>query len=683
MSVRFRRFASLLCPKLRGSVRLGAAVLVAGGTGWPLVGAVTASTPGLRLELVSQTPFLEPGQTSFGLTLKVTDPTPPSELDVAVSVYHGLSSRSAFDETLRNHQLSNPLVSFSPSHLNQLPRTQAGDLEVTVPVDTRGSSLQSSPALDLVSSPGGVYPVTVTLESAATGASIQRLVTYLVYAVPSSASRPLGVALVLPVQAPVRLSKDGKPLISPAWSVGLSSLAHALAANPKVPLTLAPSPETIDALAQSGRPQDHLTLSTLASWAQSPDHQVVVSSYVPISLSGLSREGLANQISAQLSWGQQVLATDLRVAPSTGDWIFGPGPLDRDALTSLQALHVDDVVVNASDLTPVSAKLTLAQPFELDGPGQYRPLSLVADAGLTSHFIASDPSLRAHQTMGDLAQIYFEQPNSPSARAVVLVPPDGWLPQAEFLEPLLHDLEGNPTVRPATLSQVFNSVPAQTLDGSVRQREPTGGQQSAASLPTTALERARRQTKALLSAAGGSPLQLSRLNGLVLAAESSALSTRQRQRYLRSIEAGIAGQLAQLSLAGGRTVTLTATAGRIPITIESRAQYPVRAVITVKSDKLIFQQSTARSVTLYRRDTTEYFDVQTRSPGDFPLQVSLASPQGHLVLLRARVTVRSTAASVLAVGLTVGAGAFLVLWWGRTLLRGRRARVPRPAATHR
>jgi hypothetical protein len=655
-----------------------AALLAGVGAGRPPASASGTGVRPSRLTLVSQTPIVEPGQTSFALALRLGSggAAPATDLTVAVTVYSALSSRSAFDETLGGRGLSDPLASLAPANLDQLPRDQTGDLELTVPVDTSGAASASSPAVDLPSSQGGVYPVVVTLGTT-TGTVLQRLVTYLVYAMSSSQSHPLGVALILPVEAPVRLANTGQPVISPQWSAALSVLAHALAANPKVQLTLAPSSETIEALAESGRSEDRVTLSLLATWAQSPGHQVLLSSYAPVSLSDLTRVGLSSEISSQVTRGQQVLASELRVSPTAADWWVQSGPLDRDALSALELLGVKGVVVSSSELTPVATTLTQAQPFELTSSSQYRPLAVIADAGLTAHFLGADPALGAHQTTADLAQIYFEQPNSPLSRAVVVTPPDGWLPEAAFLDPILNELQGNPTVKSMTLSDVFDSVAPETIDGSVRQRQPAENQPSPAVLPVAALEEARQHTEALLSAAGGGLTQLSRLDNFVLAAESSGVSSRGRQRYLSSLEADVNGQLSQLSLPGGQTVTLTATAGRIPITIESHAPYPVRGVITVSSDKLTFDHGSSRLITLDQRDTTEYFDVRTHSPGDFPLEVALLSPKGNLVLLRGRFTIRSTAASAVAIGLTVGAGAFLILWWGRSLLRSRRARLAR------
>jgi hypothetical protein len=66
--------------------------------------------------------------------------------------------------------------------------------------------------------------------------------------------------------------------------------------------------------------------------------------------------------------------------------------------------------------------------------------------------------------------------------------------------------------------------------------------------------------------------------------------------------------------------------------------------------------------------------VQSRTSGSFPLRVTVRTPSGA-VLSQSRISVRSTATSGVGVVLSVGAGAFLFLWWLRQFRHGRRARA--------
>ena len=81
----------------------------------------------------------------------------------------------------------------------------------------------------------------------------------------------------------------------------------------------------------------------------------------------------------------------------------------------------------------------------------------------------------------------------------------------------------------------------------------------------------------------------------------------------------------------------------------------------------------SRPLDLSRRNTTERFEVVARTSGAFPLRITLHSPDGNLLIGQARLTVRSTAASSVSVFVSVGAVFFLIVWWGRHVVRGRRA----------
>jgi hypothetical protein len=100
----------------------------------------------------------------------------------------------------------------------------------------------------------------------------------------------------------------------------------------------------------------------------------------------------------------------------------------------------------------------------------------------------------------------------------------------------------------------------------------------------------------------------------------------------------------------------------------------VKVVVRVQSDKLDFPRGTVQALDLTRQNTTERFPVVARTSGAFPVRITLESPDGNLVVGRTRITVRSTAATGVSLGIALGAAGFLAVWWGRHALRGRRAR---------
>ncbi|PZS23238.1 MAG: hypothetical protein DLM54_01725 [Acidimicrobiales bacterium] len=243
-------------------------------------GATHQEASASRLSVVQQTSWVEPGQ-GFDLSLAVSSKLPRSQLYLAVAVFGKLSSRSAFDQTLRNRVESQLLRSFDPVPVTGLPPDSAGHLLVHIPVT--GVPMASIPAnrsdspqgpagpfssLNLGSCPDGcgVFPLRVELADSH-GNSLDQFTTHLVRTDPSSGSIKLGMSWIVPVHSPPSLSSDGRTQLPAAWSSALSALASNLADCPAVPLTLAPTPETLEALISSSRPVDQATVHTLATVA--------------------------------------------------------------------------------------------------------------------------------------------------------------------------------------------------------------------------------------------------------------------------------------------------------------------------------------------------------------------------------------------------------------------------------
>jgi hypothetical protein len=203
-------------------------------------------------------------------------------------------------------------------------------------------------------------------------------------------------------------------------------------------------------------------------------------------------------------------------------------------------------------------------------------------------------------------------------------------------------------------------------------------------LPTDQIRRARQRVDGLASMLDTTnPLSQS-LDDRLLAAESADLDRRQRATLLDGIDGQIRRDAALVRVPSERTIVLTARTGQIPVTISSRAPYPVHVQLRIESDKLLFPQygrggSATIAVELTRPNTTKTVQVEARAAGSFPLRVRLQSPDGGLILASSQVTVRSTATSTVGIALTAGALGFLVLWWGRHLARGRRNRRLVPA----
>ena len=165
--------------------------LASGATQAPSSG-VAASSP--SLVLLSQTPWVTPGQV-FDLHLKATGSTVPvAHLGVNVSVYSCLSSLSGFDQSLTSVQTGAPVSSTgSPLPVSSLPPLAGGGFDLSMPVVVGASTASNQAAgapftIHLLpvrgqcqSFPAGVFPVRIQLVDTSTASVVGLFITHLIF----------------------------------------------------------------------------------------------------------------------------------------------------------------------------------------------------------------------------------------------------------------------------------------------------------------------------------------------------------------------------------------------------------------------------------------------------------------------------------------------------------------------
>ena len=112
-----------------------------------------------------------------------------------------------------------------------------------------------------------------------------------------------------------------------------------------------------------------------------------------------------------------------------------------------------------------------------------------------------------------------------------------------------------------------------------------------------------------------------------------------------------------------QTITLIGERAEIPVSFVNHTGQDLRVEVRLQSDKLLFPDGRRRLLTLAPRSTTAAFAVEARTPGTFPLFVTLTSPDGQIVVTQSELTIRSTAGSGVGPVLTIGAASFLLGWW--------------------
>jgi hypothetical protein len=516
---------------------------------------------------------------------------------------------------------------------------------------------------------GDVYPVAIALYRQGSTAPVARLTTFLTYqeaGAPGSIGRggPLNVGLVLP----------------DSTAASTKTLAAVLAENADVPTTLAVNPAGVQ---KSGVAEPKATTRALAQLGSLDGEQVLDQPYEPVDLAAMSEAKIPGEIKAQMTRGDEILHT-AGLRPTGGPWVdttssFSQGD-STDLAAGLQQVGTSQLVLNEGDLTGAGlSNYTFAQPFTLDLGHGSTITAMAADSSLSARFTAdpNDPVLGAEQLLAGLFYVHFENASLTQARGVVIMPPTNWQASKPFLETLLGGLTGNAALTPVTLDQLFQVPVGGNREPALRHLQAGPATHGITHGAAVKIGLARQQLSSYTDAISGRvPPEMVALSDTLLGTERQGLSAGRRAAVLASYQRAFTDEAGRISLAGQETVTFTARQASIPITVLSSAPYPVNVVVTLASDKFTFPNGNTRHLTLDRPTTSVRVTAQARTSGDrLPIDVTLHTSNGQLLLSHTVLTVHSTAISFVGVALTVLAGAVLLVWWARTWRKARRKRL--------
>ncbi|MBV8983192.1 MAG: hypothetical protein JO248_01940 [Acidimicrobiia bacterium] len=639
--------------------------------------AHAASQQHAAIALTSQSPWVQPGG-EFRLGLHVDGIKDPAAVELVLNTYARLTSRSAFAQTLQERAVG-ALLDVTSTPLSALNVDPAGNFSVILPFQDPG--LPREPGRLLLSQ-DGVYPLRVELRENGGGAVLDRFTTHIAYLPANRTGPKLDFSWIVPVHAPPSIRPDGTRKLTNARD--LQTLTQALEST-SVPLVLAPTPETVDALTTSNDSAAAGALSSLRR-AAANRRQVVTGPYVPTNLPQLIAGGLQSEADQEVRLGNDRLTQLLKVPVDTTTWVSEES-LDDASTSRLRDLGITQVALPENSLTQLQSRLTLSRPYLVDTHQGGKQQAVSIDPGLAAHFRGGgNQVLEAHRFLAELAVLYFDQPGG-QQRGVVAFTPRGWKPDRSFLDTAMAGLTDNPVVEPVTLSTLFSTVDKlRGGNGTPLVRKMVGAPRNV-SVSTTATRSVRQRLETFRSIVDDDNPMYAILNEQLLTANSADLRSSRQRSYVSGVEATLDKELSRIQTPAG-SIRLTARSGEIPVTFRNNTGYPVHVVVTVRSDKVEFPGSAdgghpanevTRKLDLLRRNETARFSVQTRASGAFPLLVTLQSPDGSLVVAHTQITVRSTAASGVGLLLSAAAGLFLLVWWARHAINGRRARGLVPA----
>lgn len=618
-----------------------------------------------QLSLVHQTAFVGPNGT---FTVEVATGDLPANSKLNLVIYNAITSRSRLDRTIAGEQLGTALFSTPSTAIT------ANSASTTLPLPINDQ--WPAPEGGTVLSTSGVYPVLIEA-TAANGSRLDSIVTHLLR-LPSVATptAPLALAATVVVDAPLSVSSDGSPQLSAAEVTRANDQFRIMSSFATTPLTLAATPFVVQALADAGNS---------SARPDSQFRQTLSRPYVPIDSGSLMAGGRGSLIEQEYAAADTILAAAFEAAPDHETMVLDPS-VSPAALDQLAKMGTRSVVLQSSQLrssivTDESSVLT--NRFLIEGESGTSFAAMANDDTTSSRFVlTSDPILGAHHALAELMMLHEEQPGANRGVAVTIPAATDTAAFTEFLTGLSTTTGassgslGNSVIQPVTLDELFTRTGVATASQKPIVRDWTSNEPTELGTYGTLLEQAQWNLLGLRSLLPEGNELIAPIERTVLASAETTLTLSDREAILSNADAQLDSLTSAISLPTSQKVTLTSSSGKIPLVITNTLPVEALVQITVSSPKLEFPEGTTYEIVLSPSSTTRTdIAVTTRASGAFPLDVEIASSGGGLLVASSRIDVRSTAISGFGLFVSILAGLFLLVWWGRHFRHTRRARA--------
>jgi len=502
-------------------------------------------------------------------------------------------------------------------------------------------------------------------------------------AAPPTNGPPTGAAPLPPPPAPAR------PPAAAAAAAGVGR---------PVPVTWAIDPDLLETVGlmsvpylvgdDRGKTRPGTGVAAASSWlgrlvAATRGAPLLALPYADPDVVALTRAGLDVDVLSAMSYGATVAPRLLpgSVVLSGLSWPPG-GMLTVSALDTLVGSGTTSLLLSDESLPLVDPPNYTPGPRAMVGTVGRQVGALLSDSVLDQLVSrggeAGGTRLAEQRFLVETAMITAERQES---RSVVITPPRRWAPDPAYAAAVLADTAEVPWLTPTTVPDVLREpVPAGARTSLTYPERAGAAELSPGYLD--GVDRIRgslRQFRSILTNdAATAPIQLA-----LLRAESAAwrddpgvgVALRNRTgRYLTGLRD-------QVRVTAGGVVTLTSSSGTIPVTIANDLDQPVRVQLRLDAKdraRLVTDATDVQQIAGKRRQTIQVH-AEARTSGQFPVYVTLLTPDGESLGPRVELLVRSTAYGRVALGITGTAFGVLLLAVGarlsRRAMRARRTRA--------
>lgn len=524
----------------------------------------------------------------------------------------------------------------------------------------------------------GVYPVRVRLRGPG-GEQLDSFVVYLartagvdeaaseVRSTEEGSPRAVQVALLARIHEdppPVQRSDTAPTSIAdqPVASdrlLAIDRFVTSLTDRAQLPVTFAITPDT------ARRMHDDLpsrpTVDRVRAALVDDDRILLSSPYADVDPAAMIEHGLDNELDSQILLGYQHLEEAVG-QPGVGAWL-AERPIDLPTVDALVARSVTGLVVDPELLVDDHHA-----PVLLDGTESTVTGVPIFDSGLTEPQTSSggDPNdrLAAHHAVGRLAALSGIEPDG----AAVAVEIDPHI-EPDRLSPFLDLVETAPEhVQLTDVDRILRQATGPELAALVERTAADRGELA------DDLRSTRSRVDSYRSMLGPDSPALQIFDLPLAITLTAGRSDGDRRADLAVIDSMVEQRFDSVDAPARDRVTLGTRDATFPLPISTDSEEPLRVRIDVQASDRVELPRRSFEAELAGERTVVQIPVRALASGDTTLLITVRTPDGEEVLTQSRYTVRSTVVSGVGVVLTVGAGGFLAVWWGRHWYRTRKAR---------
>ena len=658
--------------------------------------------PAVTLHLVYQTRWNDPRHTTLVVDVRARNGTaqPLDQLSLFVGIDTPTGSRTEYQQSLRS-------VTGSPIYGNTF--LEPGTLQ-----PNRSAAFRLSLALPAAIQQGdsGIYPMNVELRSREQTEAVLR--SPVIFLSKNPPLTPLDLAWTFVLSAPITLEPDGfhstwlQRELAPGGGLHgeLAALAGLVSLRSPPYLDVAVAPQLVDQLeamrhgytlrspdgttrvpaGHDGATDADQALATLRQIADAPFVQLSALPYASPSFPALLSAGLAGDVPQQLAIGREDVASALGRQPATG-LLYPPGSqLDQASLWALHQNAVGLLLVDSGTVRQPAQPLGYARlAVAALSVGTSTPLDAIAPDGgvqqlLDGQLPHEDPHLAVQAALGELAQIWLEQPSV--SRGVALTFSEKTNLPSSFFRWFVRSVDLAPWLHPVTATTLAAAHPPRSDQAASLTLLPTAKEMNTESHGTAHLSVAgsgyratfvadpsgASERRVVVTGLGAVTPLASDLQRVIFRAEAGQFATQEGVglAYLSSITDRLTKEFHAVSPDTSSIVTLTSRNGTIPVPIRNLTGHPVRVRVDLEGGGRLSVRDDSRVVTIPGGGVTLTFGVQAQTTGRFPVQVVVSTPDGRTALgPPARLIIRSTAYNRVALVITIGAALFLLALWTR------------------